>query len=124
MPEPELSQLREHIQALQAELERNRRAAQVLETTEDNLHLFARGLAHDFNNILTGILGHAALIQSAEDAGQESRDAAAVICKASERAIELSSQLMNFTRGGIRRLMPVDLHASVHEVAELLKRSV
>ncbi len=124
MADPELTLLRERIQALQVELAKHKHSAHVLETTETNLHLFARGLAHDFNNLLTGILGHAALIQSAGDVGEESRDAAGVIYKAAERATELVGQLMNFTRGGIVRALPFDVHEAVREVAELLRRSL
>lgn len=124
MADPELQRLRERIQALQAELSRHRRATDFLETSETNLHLFARSFAHDFNNLLTGILGHAALIQTATDAGSETREAAGVIYKAAERAGELVGQLMHFTRGGMGRSLPVDLHATAGEVAGLLKRSV
>lgn len=124
MAEPELQKLRERIQALQSELDRHKRTSDFLETSEANLHLFARGLAHDFNNLLTGILGHAALIETASDAGPETREAAGVIYKAAERAGELVGQLMHFTRGGISRALPVDLHETVREVAGMLKRSV
>lgn len=124
MSDPELRQLRERILALQGELDRHKRAVQFQETTEANLHLFARGLAHDFNNLLTGILGHASLIQSANDTGEESREAAGIIYKAAERASQLVAQLMHFTRGGMGRSLPVDLHATVREIAEMLKRSL
>lgn len=124
MADPELHRLRERIQALQTELDRHKRATEFLETSETNLHLFARSLAHDFNNLLTGILGHAALIQTASDAGEESREAAGVIYKAAERAGELAGQLMHFTRGAMGRALPVDIHSTVREVADLLKRSL
>lgn len=124
MADPELYRLRERIQALQTELEKHKRATEFLETSETNLHLFARSLAHDFNNLLTGILGHAALIQSSSDAGEETREAAAVIYKAAERAGELAGQLMHFTRGAMGRALPVDIHSTVREVADLLKRSL
>ncbi len=124
MADLELQRLRERIQALQTELDRHKRATEFLETSETNLHLFARSLAHDFNNLLTGILGHAALIQTASDAGEETREAASVIYKAAERAGELAGQLMHFTRGAMGRALPVDIHSTVREVADLLKRSL
>lgn len=124
MADPELHRLRERIHALQAELDKHKRATDFLETSETNLHLFARSLAHDFNNLLTGILGHAALIQSSSDAGEESREAAGVIYKAAERAGELAGQLMHFTRGAMGRALPVDIHSTVREVADHLRRSL
>jgi signal transduction histidine kinase len=124
MREPELEQLRERIHAVQSELDRQMRDTQFIETNEANLQLFARSLAHDFNNLLTGILGHAALIQTSPDAGEESREAAAVIYKAAERAADLVRQLRHFTRGALTLPQPVDLHATIREVAGLLKRGL
>jgi len=124
MGDPDLEALQSRIQELEAELERHRKAGQFLETSEDNLQLFARSLAHDFNNLFTAIIGHASLLEAISRHGEEVHEAAAVIRKAAERATELTTQLLNFTRGGLGSNVGVDVHESMREVAELLERTV
>jgi two-component system cell cycle sensor histidine kinase/response regulator CckA len=58
----------------------------------------AGGVAHDFNNILTAILGYAALIEVEPLDAQATPDHAAQIRKAAERAAALTRQLLAFSR--------------------------
>lgn len=82
--------------------------------------LLAGGVAHDFNNLLTGILGYSSLL--AEESGDqpEIREAAEVI----QRAAQLTNRLLGFARRGDHQHVPVDVHASILEVMELLQRTV
>ncbi|MCC6588805.1 MAG: hypothetical protein IT168_19060 [Bryobacterales bacterium] len=102
-------------------LERLRSSLQALETKEENLRLFTRSIAHDFNNILGGILGHASLIQGAAEAGTEIADSAQIIQKAAERAKELITELLDSTRREHPSLSEVDLHEMIREVANLVR---
>jgi two-component system cell cycle sensor histidine kinase/response regulator CckA len=124
MAENDQARLRRRIAELEAELERFQRAGQFLEASEANLQLFARSLAHDFNNLLSAMLGHASLIESITPPGEETHEAAGVIRRAAERAGELTAQLLHFTRGGLGRTIPVDLHETIREVADLLRRTL
>jgi len=124
MAEADLADLLRRLAEMEAELERHRRAGQFLEASEANLQLFARSLAHDFNNLLTAMLGHASLIESLSAPGEEVHEAAAVIRRAAERAGELTTQLLHFTRGGLGRRIAVDAHESIREVTELLRRTL
>jgi len=87
-----------------------------------NFHLFARIVAHDFNNLLAGILGHASLIEAIAES-QEVRESAATIRKASERAVELTRQLLHYSGDRPVRFAPVDLHETITEVASLVAGS-
>jgi signal transduction histidine kinase len=89
-----------------------------------NLQIFARSLAHDFNNLITGILGHAALIEevaSTDDTGIA--ESAAIIRKTAERAAELNAQLMNLSGNVAPRTVPFDVHETIREVASLVTPS-
>ena len=124
MAEHDKAQLRRRIAELEAELERFQRAGQFLEASEANLQLFARSLAHDFNNLLSAMLGHASLIESITPQGEEAHEAAVVIRRAAERAGELTAQMLHFTRGGLGRTVLVDLHETIREVGDLLRRTM
>jgi signal transduction histidine kinase len=58
----------------------------------------AAGVAHDFNNILTSILGYAVLIEGDPAENPATRARAAEIRRAAERADRLTSRLLEFSR--------------------------
>ena len=58
----------------------------------------AGGVAHDFNNILTGITGYSELVLSSLGPEHPLHAEVEEIRKASERAAELTSQLLSFAR--------------------------
>jgi len=84
----------------------------------------AGGVAHDFNNQLVGILGHAEFLQEGLTQSPELRDCAESILVSGRRAAELTHQLLAFARKGRRRILPVDLHQLIAEVIALGKRSI
>lgn len=101
-------------------LEEHARQAQRMET----LGLLAGGIAHDFNNLLTGILGHAYLMQTDPSVSKDHIEGLEVIIKSSERAAQLTTQLLGFARGKKTHLAPVDLHHIIQEIAKLLRRTI
>ncbi len=83
----------------------------------------AGGVAHDFNNQLAGILGYAEMLQKRlQEPGD--REYATNIIKGAERAGDLTRQLLAFARKGQYQSVPVDLHATIDEVAGILERSL
>ena len=86
----------------------------------------AGGIAHDFNNILTAIMGYTdlALIESGKGEYQQIDMYLKQVDSAGERAKNLISQLLEFSRqtGGVRS--PVDLQLIVSEVIKLLRPSI
>lgn len=84
----------------------------------------AGGVAHDFNNVLTVIAGHAELLTSLLADGTAERDHAEFIREASHRAAALTRQLLSFGRGQGRDQQPADLNGIVLEVQPMLARLV
>jgi two-component system, cell cycle sensor histidine kinase and response regulator CckA len=101
-------------------LEESSRQAQKMET----LGILAGGIAHDFNNLLTGILGYAYLLQDEPALVAQYGEALDVIVKSSERAAQLTTQLLGFARHNKGPLAPVDLHLTIHEIVQLLHRTI
>jgi PAS domain S-box-containing protein len=84
----------------------------------------AGGVAHDFNNQLVGILGHAEFLQEALGRNPELRECADAILVSGRRATELTRQLLAFARRGMRCNLPVDMHQLVVEVIALGRHSI
>jgi signal transduction histidine kinase len=101
-------------------LEEQLRHAQKLES----LGLLAGGVAHDFNNLLTGILGNASLVLEVVDAEPDVKSMLQDIIRASERAADLTRQLLAYAGKGKFVIEPMDASALVRNISELLRSSV
>ncbi|OGW19162.1 MAG: hypothetical protein A2X56_05605 [Nitrospirae bacterium GWC2_57_13] len=102
------------------QLEAQLRQAQKMEAVGQ----LAGGVAHDFNNILTAIIGYANLLEmkmSDEDPGRLNVEQ---ILSASERAARLTHSLLAFSRKQIINPRPTDLNAVVRSVEKLLRRLI
>ncbi len=88
----------------------------------------AAGIAHDFNNLLTVMRGAADLLSQSLDGNAEVADDVAVILKATERAEELTRQLLAFGRRQMLRRSAVELRELVlHElpgIRETMSRNI
>jgi PAS domain S-box-containing protein len=116
-----------HLQAEEALKESEKKAEDEKRKLEEQLFQaqkmesigrLAGGVAHDFNNILTSIMGYAELLKLkfANTSGREKK-AADIIIKSSERASDLTQQLLAFARGG--KYNPVPL-----TVNDLIKQTI
>jgi PAS domain S-box-containing protein len=82
----------------------------------------AGGVAHHFNNLLTVILGHSELGQSALLAGDTpDPECFRAILAAGQRASELVRQLLGFSRRQMMLLTKIDLNQVVRELPVRLK---
>jgi len=82
----------------------------------------AGGVAHDFNNILTAIIGHCDLMLMRHTPGDSDYDDIQQIKSNSNRAAGLTRQLLAFSRQQTLRPQVVQLPNVVSEVSHLLKR--
>jgi two-component system, cell cycle sensor histidine kinase and response regulator CckA len=102
------------------ELERELRQKQKLEA----LGRLAGGVAHDFNNIISVVMGHAMLAQRrGGDHDAVAKDLAKII-RAAERAASLTDQLLAFGRSQVARNELLDLNRVVAELARMIERLI
>ncbi len=101
------------------QLEDRLRRAQKLES----LGLLAGGVAHDFNNLLTGILGNASLALDLMPPAAAIAEMLRDIIRASERAADLTRQLLAYAGKGNFVIEPVNISTLVREISELIRSS-
>ena len=82
----------------------------------------AGGVAHDFNNILTAIIGHCDLMLMRHSPGDSDYDDIQQVRTNSNRAASLTRQLLAFSRQQTLRPQILQLPDVVSEVSVLLKR--
>jgi two-component system cell cycle sensor histidine kinase/response regulator CckA len=82
----------------------------------------AGGVAHDFNNILTAIIGHCDLMMMRHTPGDSDYDDIQQIKSNSNRAAGLTRQLLAFSRQQTLRPQVLQLPDVISEVSHLLKR--
>jgi two-component system cell cycle sensor histidine kinase/response regulator CckA len=82
----------------------------------------AGGVAHDFNNILTAIIGHCDLMLMRHAPGDSDYDDIQQIRSNSNRAASLTRQLLAFSRQQTLRPQVLQLPDVISEVSTLLKR--
>ena len=90
----------------------------------ESIGRLAGGVAHDFNNILTAILGYASFLLGNLESGDPRRDDAEEIRAAGERAASLTRQLLIFSRKQVTETRPIDLNAVVKSTGMMLTRLV
>ena len=82
----------------------------------------AGGVAHDFNNILTAIIGHAELMLQGAPAADPLHGHADEIQKAAHRAAGLTRQLLAFSRKQVLQPKVIDLNSVIAEMNKMLQR--
>ncbi len=82
----------------------------------------AGGVAHDFNNILTVIHGHASLLLATGNLNALSTRSAQQITQAAERAAALTRQLLTFSRRQVMQPRRLDMNEVVSNMAKMLAR--
>ncbi len=83
----------------------------------------AGGVAHDFNNILGAILGHAELLQM-QDLSQAQLNSVEQIISASSRAAGLTRSLLDFSRKSALRTDRTIVDDMLRDVTSLLRHSI
>ena len=103
-----------------AKLEEQLRQSGKLET----IGMLTGSIAHDFNNILSSILGYSEIsLQMADKASALYRYLERIL-QAGHRASALVKQILNFSRKGERDIRPVQIKHIVDEVLSLIRASL
>jgi two-component system cell cycle sensor histidine kinase/response regulator CckA len=84
----------------------------------------AAGVAHDFNNVLTVVLGSTELILLDLPAESPLRDEVEVVQEAATRAIDLIRQLLAFGARQVLQPRVLDLNELVNTVSRMLRRLI
>jgi two-component system, cell cycle sensor histidine kinase and response regulator CckA len=84
----------------------------------------AGGVAHDFNNYLTGIIGYTGMLKICANQPKEVENTAQLIESIAQKAAQLTEKLLGFARKGKHQNISVDLHNSIRETITLLSRTI
>ena len=89
----------------------------------ESIGTLAGGVAHDFNNILSAIIGYTELAKEKINDNSAISDLEKVLT-AGDRAKQLVKQILNISRQSQGNLIPVDIHLVVLEALNLLRSSI
>jgi PAS domain S-box-containing protein len=101
-------------------LENQLRQAQKMEA----IGQLAAGVAHDFNNMLTIIQGHASLQLAAVGLSKDTKESLEQITLAAERAANLTRQLLAFSRRQILQPRVLVLNELLRDLTTMLRRLI
>jgi len=90
----------------------------------ESLGRLTSGVAHDFNNVLTAIQGHAEFLLEDMAADDPLRADAQEIARSAERATVLTRQLLSFGRGKAFEPQVLDLNSIIKSMEGLLRRVI
>jgi len=111
---------------LQAEIvERKQLEAQFRQSQKmEAFGQLAGGVAHDFNNLLAVIMGFANLLRDTEELGAEAREQVEQVHLASERAANLTRQLLTFSRKRDMQIRSLSLNDVIGDMTKMLVRLI
>lgn len=89
-----------------------------------SVHTLATGIAHDFNNILGTIIGTASLVAARQDLPDDVGPELRRIIATGRRGADLSGRILSYARRESGAERACDVPTVVHEVVELLSRTL
>jgi PAS domain S-box-containing protein len=84
----------------------------------------AGGVAHEVNNMMTGVIGFSEFLLRSLEPGDPRREDVEEVIKAGTRAADVTRQLLAFTRQQFLRPQVVRINAVVSEMEKMLRRSL
>jgi len=115
-----------HVQAFYRDItEKKKLQEQVMQSQKmESMGLLAGGMAHDFNNVLTAILGHTEVLRRHIGPDEFALQRIRTVEEAARRAGLMISKLLRFARKETLTLTPTDLNAVVLDTLDLLGRAL
>ncbi|MCX7865848.1 MAG: ATP-binding protein [Limisphaera sp.] len=103
--------------------ERRRLEAQLQQMQRlESVGQLAAGVAHDYNNIMTVILGHTGLLLSEGEWPAPVQESLQEIQRAATRAADLTRQLLAFSRKQVMNVQAANLNEIVSDMGKMLRR--
>jgi PAS domain S-box-containing protein len=90
----------------------------------ESLGLLTSHIVHDFNNLLSGIMGYASLLEKKIADDPKLKKYVTTIINSSERASTLISQLLNFSRKKLAEKETINLNDLIKESLDFLSMSL
>ncbi|MFZ6016060.1 MAG: hybrid sensor histidine kinase/response regulator [Nitrospirota bacterium] len=87
----------------------------------ESIGALAGGIAHNFNNILTAILGHAELLLEYSELDDASKQRIRNIESSARKAGVMVSKLLSFARRDMHEILPLSLHDIINDTVKLLE---
>ncbi len=84
----------------------------------------AGGVAHEVNNMMTGVIGFSEFLLRSLDEGDDRRADVEEIIKAGSRAADVTRQLLAFTRQQFLQPQVIEVNTVVSEMEKMLRRSL
>jgi signal transduction histidine kinase len=118
-------QARVYRQRYQAELERKELERELSEARRrDSIGALAAGVAHNFNNAMMTVLGHASLLEAAGTLPPEALEHVQGVVSGAQHAADLTSKLLAYSGGGRFVRQPIDLAAEARQAVERIRETV
>jgi PAS domain S-box-containing protein len=103
--------------------ERKRLEAQLFQAQKmEAVGTLAGGVAHDFNNILTAIMGYGSLLRMDMDDGDRRRHHVDQILSSAQKAANLTQSLLAFSRKQVMELKSCKINVIIQGIEKLLRR--
>jgi signal transduction histidine kinase/CheY-like chemotaxis protein len=112
-------ELRDHLADEQRTEERLRQTQKL-----ESLGVLAGGVAHDFNNLLTGIIGNISLALDGTAKDNPTRRFLEDAVVASQRAADLTRQLLAYSGKGRFQIQRIDVSELVRQISALIHTSI
>jgi PAS domain S-box-containing protein len=87
----------------------------------ESIGILAGGVAHNFNNILSAILGYAELLLEFSDLDEASRQKVINIENSARKAGMIVAQMMRFARRESHEVLPINLHDVILDTVKLFE---
>jgi PAS domain S-box-containing protein len=115
-----------YIQAFHRDISDKKRIQEQLFQSQkmDSIGMLAGGLAHDFNNVISAIIGHIELLGEHDNLDADARNRLSIIESSARRASKMISKLLKFARKGTIDIQPVELNAVVRDTYELISKTL
>jgi PAS domain S-box-containing protein len=108
-----------------AEQQKQRLEEQLLQARKmASVGRLAGGVAHDFNNMLSVILGYGEILCAKLDRNDPLRDDVEQIVKAGQRSADLTRQLLAFSRKQTLQPVVLDVNDALRNVEKMLRRLI